>query len=295
MRIKNFSYLCRLLSPQTMDTKKQKIAVAVGNADKSALEAVYKTLQDHQVLDHVQVTFFSEGMDGLEEALNEASSGFDAMIAMPLEGVDISKFWREKWTALKDTLQLSVCDNFRYITLITERTNDIGFLPDTEKNVMRIEKFSDVLRSMFRLPLPRLAVMSTSKNSDAKTTKEDREILMPAIQKAFEKLIPVFGTFSCEAFFASENFLRFDGFCFVNREQADAMLSKYAGINILFEAEAPIVLATPITSATDMEDVFRETLYRVNDVLRCQKEYAEMSKDPLKFELKRENNEFQAF
>ena len=278
-----------------MDTQKRKIAVAVGNADKSALEAVYKNLQDHHVLDHIQITFFPSGMEGLEKALNEASSGFDAMIAMPLEGVDIAKFWREKWTALKDTLQISVCEDFRYITLITENTNDIGFLPDTEKNVMRIEKFSETLKSMFRLPLPRLAVMSTSKNTEGKATKEDKEILMPAVQKAFEKLIPVFGTFSSEVFFASESFLRFDGFCFVNREQADAMLAKYAGINILFEAEAPIVLVTPITDATDMEEIFRETLYKVNDVLRCQKEYAEMSKNPLKFELERKNSEFQAF
>ncbi|MCL2417039.1 MAG: 4-hydroxythreonine-4-phosphate dehydrogenase PdxA [Bacteroidales bacterium] len=278
-----------------MDTQKRKIAVTIGNADKSALEAVYKILQDHQVLDHVQITFFPGGMEGLEEALNTASSGFDAMIAMPLEGVDVAKFWREKWTALKDSLQVSVCGDFPYITLITENTSDIGFLPDTEKNVMRIEKFSEALRSMFRLPLPRLAVMSTSKNSDGKATKEDKEILMPAIQKAFEKLIPVFGTFSSEGFFASESFLRFDGFCFVNREQADAMIAKYAGINILFEAEAPIVLATAITDTTDMEEIFREMLYKVNDVLRCQKEYAEMSKDPLKFELDRKNNEFQAF
>ncbi|MCL2413951.1 MAG: 4-hydroxythreonine-4-phosphate dehydrogenase PdxA [Bacteroidales bacterium] len=278
-----------------MDTQKRKIAVAVGNADKSALEAVYKNLQDHQVLDQVQITFFPGGMEGLEEALDKASSGFDAMIAMPLEGVDIAKFWREKWTALKDTLQLFVCEDFHYITLITENTNDIGFLPDTEKNVMRIEKFSEALKSMFRLPLPRLAVMSTSKNTDGKATKEDKEILMPAVQKAFEKLIPVFGTFSGEVFFASESFLRFDGFCFVNREQANDMLAKYAGINILFEAEAPIVLATPITDATDVEEIFRETLYKVNDVLRHQKEYAEMSKNPLKFELERKNSEFQAF
>ena len=278
-----------------MDTQKRKIAVATGNADKSTLEAVYKILQEHQVLDQIQVTFFPGGMEGLETTLNEASSGFDAMIAMPLKGVDIPKFWREKWTALKDTLQVSICGDLPYITLISENTNDIGFLPDTEKNVMRIEKFSEALKCMFRKPLPRLAVMSTSKNTDGKASKEDKEILMPAIQKAFEKMIPVFGTFSNEAFFASESFLRFDGFCFVNREQADAMVNKYTGINILFEAEAPIVLATPITTATDMEEIFRETLYKVSDVLRCQREYAEMSKDPLKFELKRENNEFQAF
>jgi hypothetical protein len=89
--------------------------------------------------------------------------------------------------------------------------------------------------------------------------------------------------------------LRFDGFCFVNREQAGAMINRFDGINILFEAEAPIVLATPITKTTDTEEIFREILYKVNDVLRCQKEYVEMSKNPLKFELKRENNEFQAF
>ena len=278
-----------------MDTQKRKIAVAVGNADKSTLETAYKTLQDHQVLDQVQVTFFPGGLEGLEKTLEEASSGFDAMIAMPLEGVDIIKFWREKWTALKDTLQISVYGDLPYITLIPENANDIDFLPDTEKNVMRIEKFSEALKSMFRLPLPRLAVMSTSKNTDGKATKEDKEILMPAIQKAFENMIPVFGTFSSEVFFASESFLRFDGLCFVNREQADSMIAKFDGINILFEAEAPIVLATPITNVTDMEEIFRETLYKVNDVLRCQKEYIEMSKDPLKFELKRENNEFQAF
>ncbi|MCL2412893.1 MAG: 4-hydroxythreonine-4-phosphate dehydrogenase PdxA [Bacteroidales bacterium] len=278
-----------------MDTQKRKIAVAIGNADKSALETIYKALQEHQVLDHVQVTFFPAGTEGLEEALIAASSGFDAMIALPVAGIDIPKFWREKWAALKDTLQISTYGDFPYITLITEPTNDVGFLPDMEKNVMRIEKFSEALKSMFRLPLPRLAVMSTSKNSDGKSSKEDKEILIPAIQKAFEKLIPVFGTFSSEVFFASESFLRFDGFCFVNREQVDAMIAKYAGINILFEAEAPIVLATPITDVTDMEEIFRETLYKVNDVLRYQKEYAELSKNPLKFELERKNNEFQAF
>jgi predicted ATPase len=73
------------------------------------------------------------------------------------------------------------------------------------------------------------------------------------------------------------------------------MIGQYDGINIVFEAEAPIVLATPITKITGIEDVFREMLYKVNDVLRHQKEYVELSKNPLKFELKRENNEFQAF
>ncbi|MDR2906374.1 MAG: hypothetical protein LBU91_00070, partial [Bacteroidales bacterium] len=103
------------------------------------------------------------------------------------------------------------------------------------------------------------------------------------------------GPFSTDVFFASESYLRFDGFCFVNREQADAMLREYDGINILFEAEAPIVLSTPVTKSVDMDEIFRETLYKINDVLMWQKEYAEMSKNPLKFELKRENNEFQAF
>jgi len=278
-----------------MDTQKRKIAVAIGNADKSILEAIYKTLQDHQVLDHFQITFFPRGIEGLEKALEETTAGYDALIAMPLEGVDIPKFWRQKWTALNDSLQLSVCGDLRYITLIPENTGDSTSLPDIDKNVMRIEKFSETLKSMFRLPLPRLAVMSTSKNNEGKASKEDKEILMPAIQKAFEKLIPVFGTFTTEAFFASESFLRFDGFCFVNREQADVILAQYDGINILFEAEAPIVLATPMSKQSDTEEIFREILYKVNDVLRCQKEYAEMSKDPLKFELKRENNEFQAF
>ena len=278
-----------------MDLQKRKIAVAIGNAEKSALESVYKTLSDYQALDHVQVTFFPEGIAGLEKTLEEATSGFDAVIAMPLEGVNIPKLWRQKWTALNDTMQLSTCGNLHYITLITENSNDIGFLPNVEKMVVQIEKFSDALKSMFRLPLPRLAVMSTSKLSDGKNTKEDKDVLMPGIQKAFEKLLPVFGPFSNEAFFASNNHLRFDGICFINREQADAMIHRYEGINILFEAEAPIVLATPITKLTDVEDVFRETLYQVNDVLRHQKEYAEISKNPLKFELKRENNEFQAF
>jgi 4-hydroxythreonine-4-phosphate dehydrogenase len=275
--------------------QKRKIAVTIGNAEKSVLEATYKTLLEHQVLDHVHVTFFPGGIDGLEKALNDASSGFDAMIAMPLDGVDIPKLWRERWTALKDTLQISTCGDLHYITFITENSNDISFLPGVEKNVMRIETFSEALKSMFRLPLPKLAVMSTSKNTDGKSSKEDKEILMPTIQKAFEKLLPIFGPFSSEVFFASESHLRFDGFCFVNREQADAMISQYQGINILFEAEAPIVLATPITKTADAEEIFREALYKVSDVLRCQKEYAEMSKNPLKFELKRENNEFQAF
>ncbi|MCL2682556.1 MAG: 4-hydroxythreonine-4-phosphate dehydrogenase PdxA [Bacteroidales bacterium] len=275
--------------------QKRKIAVTLGNAEKSALEAVYKTLLDHQVLDHVQVTFFPGGMDGLEKTLEEATSGFDAVIAMPLQGVDIPKLWRQKWTALNDSLQVSTCGDLHYITLISEDTSDIGFLPDMEKNIMRIEKFSEALKSMFRLPLPKLAVMSTSKNADGKASKEDKEILIPTIQKAFEKLVPVFGPFSSELFFASNSHLRFDGFCFVNREQADVMIGRYDGINILFEAEAPIVLATPMTKITHIEDIFRETLYKVNDVLRYQKEYAELSKNPLKFELKRENNEFQAF
>jgi hypothetical protein len=275
--------------------QKRKIAVTLGNAEKSVLESTYKTLLEHQVLDHVQVTFFPGGIDGLDKALNEASSGFDAMIAMPLEGVDIPKLWREKWTALKDTLQVFTCGDLHYITLITENSNDISFLPGVEKNVTRIEKFSEALKSMFRLPLPKLAVMSTSKNTDGKASKEDKEILAPTIQRAFEKLMPVFGPFSSEVFFVSESHLRFDGFCFVNREQADAMIGQYDGINILFEAEAPIVLATPIAKTADAEEIFREALYKVSDVLRHQKEYAEISKNPLKFELKRENNEFQAF
>ncbi len=278
-----------------MDTHKRKIAIAVGNAEKSALEAVYKTLQDHQVLDNIQATFFPAGIEGLQKTLNEATSGFDAILAMPLEGVDIPALWRKEWTALNDTLQVSTCGNLNYITLITENTNDVGFLPDVEKITMRIEHFSDALKSMFRLPLPRLAVMSTSKTTDGKATKEDNERLKPAIQRAFEKLIPVFGTFSSEVFFASESYLRFDGFCFVNREQADAMVSQHEGVNILFEAEAPVVLATPITKITDHEEIFREMLYKVNDVLLHQKEYAELSKNPLKFELERKNNEFQAF
>ncbi|MDR1951587.1 MAG: 4-hydroxythreonine-4-phosphate dehydrogenase PdxA [Bacteroidales bacterium] len=278
-----------------MDTTRRKIAVAIGNAEKSALEAIYKNLQDHQVLDHMHITFFPGGVEGLEKTLEEATSGFDAVIAMPLTGVDIPKLWRQKWTALNDSLQISTCGGLHYTVLISENTNDIGFLPNVEKIVMRIEKFSEALKSMFRLPLPRLAVMSTSKNTDGKPTKEDKEILNPAVQKAFEKLIPVFGTFSSEVFFATESFLRFNGFCFVNREQADIMLERYDGINILFEAEAPIVLATPITKIADTEEIFREILYKVNDVLHHQREYTEMSKNPLKFELKRENNEFQAF
>ncbi len=204
-----------------MDNKR-KIAIALGNAEKPAMEAIYKNLVDHQVLDHVHVTFFAPGPEGLQQALEEATKGYDALIAMPMENVDIPKLWRQKWTALNDSLQISIHGNLRYIKLIAENSNDVGFLPEVERLTSRIEHFAEMLKVMFRLPLPRLAVMSTAKTTEGKATKEDKERLLPAIQRVFEKLIPVFGTFSNEMFFASENFLRFDGLCFVNQEQADA-------------------------------------------------------------------------
>lgn len=280
-----------------MDHSKRKIVVIASPANLSALEAIYKDLQSHQLLDLLQITFLTAEKDTLFNVLDEATNGFDAIIVMPLKEVDVPKLWRQKWSSLnEDALQVFINNGLRYIKLINENSNDAGLLTSTEKIATRIEQFAEILKSMFRLPLPRLAVMSTSKTADGKATKEDKELLQPAIQKAFEKLIPVFGTFSNTAFFASESYLRFDGFCFVFQEQADAILQQIGGISILFEAEAPVVLATPVApSSNSIEEVFRETIYLVKDVLNNQKEYAEMSKNPLKFELKRENNEFQAF
>jgi 4-hydroxythreonine-4-phosphate dehydrogenase len=145
----------------------------------------------------------------------------------------------------------------------------------------------------FGIRKPRIAVLGLNPHAGDNSLlgTEEAEIIIPAIQKAKQEGMLVFGPFPADGFFGAGSFNKFDGILAMYHDQGLSpfkALSFDSGVN--FTAGLPYVRTSPVHGTAfaisgkgeASENSFRQSIYLACDIFRNRITHADISKNPLK-------------
>lgn len=170
--------------------------------------------------------------------------------------------------------------------------------------VEKIRVFNHSLHRDFGIHHPRIAVLSLNPHAgeDGLLGNEENDIIIPAIARAKEERIMVFGPYAADGFFGSGRFVKFDGVLAMYHDQGLApfkVMAMDSGVN--FTAGLPWVRTSPDHgTAYDIAgrgeaspESMRHSIYEAVDIFRNRMRDDEAHRNPLKRQEgydKRKNN-----
>jgi len=196
---------------------------------------------------------------------------------------------------VKDYLMFLVSDNLRVATVsghvpIKNLSADITI----DKIVAKLRILNQSLKRDFEIRKPKLAVVGLNPHAgdNGLLGSEEKEIIIPAVKKAFDENIFVYGPYSADGFFGSGSYKKFDAVLCMYHDQGlipFKALSFTSGVN--FTAGLPMVRTSPDNGTsyeiagkgTASEDSMRESIYVACDILSKRKEYDTLNANPLAF------------
>lgn len=249
----------------------------------------------------------------LEAATEDLGKGhIDALVTAPINKQNIQRdgfnfpghteYLASKFN-VRDSLMLMVNNNFR-IGVITGHIplHEVPRAITRELILHKMQIFQQSLIRDFGIRKPRLAILGLNPHAGDKGIigREEEEILIPAIQTAFEAGILAFGPFPADGFFGSATFRQFDGILAMYHDQGlipFKTLSFKSGVN--YTAGLPVVRTSPAhgtayeIAGKDMAspDGFREAVYLAIDVVKNRTIFDEYSSDPLKYSMLEEDSD----
>ncbi len=196
---------------------------------------------------------------------------------------------------VSDYLMFLVSDDLRVATVSGHvPIKNLGADITTEKILSKLRIMNQSLKKDFGIRKPKIAVLGLNPHAgdNGLLGMEEKEIIAPAVKKASDENIFVFGPYSADGFFGSAAFKKFDGILAMYHDQGLVpfkAISFASGVN--FTAGLPIVRTSPDHgTAYDIagkgiatEDSMREAIYYACDILRKRQEYEEINANPLAF------------
>lgn len=164
----------------------------------------------------------------------------------------------------------------------------------TEDLILRkIEVMNNSLKRDFAVIKPRIAVLALNPHAgdDGLLGDDEKRVITPAIEKAFNKDILAFGPYPADGFFGASNFHHFDGILAMYHDQGMIpfkLMSFEEGVN--FTAGLSIVRTSPAHgTAYDLAgkneaspEAFRNALYMAADIYQNRIQYDELHSNQLK-------------
>lgn len=241
----------------------------------------------------------------LEAATSDLGNGYiDALVTAPINKQNIqgeqfdfpghTEYLANKFDT-KDVLMLMVSNNIR-IGVITGHVplKNVPGMITPERILKKVSILNQSLIQDFGIRRPRIAILGLNPHAGDKGVIgiEEEQVIIPAIQKAFDEGMLVFGPYAADGFFGSSAYMEFDGVLAMYHDQGlipFKTLSFKSGVN--FTAGMPVVRTSPAHgTAYDLAgknlaspDSFREALYLAIDVVRNRRMYNEITANPLKF------------
>ena len=222
---------------------------------------------------------------------------FDVLVTAPFNAVNIpnerlefttqSNYIRECFHEAKDTMVILQNKTLR-VGLMTDKMALKQALPEIKKGhiVDKAKLFLESLRRDFRIPNPRIAVLSLNPEPG----KEEQEIISPAIEELAEKNINAFGPYATDDFFGNAMYEHFDGVLAMYYDQGVApfrAMMPCTGVKVL--TGLPLMCTAPNQGVSyDIagkgeadESAFRDALYLAIDAYRNRLQYDEPMANPL--------------
>lgn len=188
-----------------------------------------------------------------------------------------------------------LCNDSLRVALVTTHL-PISKVPAaiTEEAVLeKLTLFEKSLRKDFGIVKPRIAVLSLNPHAgeNGLLGSEEKEIIAPAVAKAWDNKIQAFGPYAADGFFGSGLYAKFDGVLAMYHDQGLApfkTLSMENGVN--FTAGLPVVRTSPdhgtgydiAGKGKASEESMRAAVYMAIDIYRNRAVYDEMTANPLK-------------
>ena len=203
-----------------------------------------------------------------------------------------TEYLAEKFNA-KDYLMLMVSNSVR-IGVVTTHI-PLNKVSETLTEELIIRKIMIMNRSLvrdFNILKPRIAVLSLNPHAsdEGLIGTEENAIIKPAIDKAFNQDVMVFGPYPADGFFGSETFHQFDGILALYHDQGMIpfkLLSFEDGVN--YTAGLPYVRTSPAHgTAFDLAgknaanpEAFRNAVYLACEIFNNRLEYDNLHANPL--------------
>ncbi len=199
-----------------------------------------------------------------------------------------------------NALMLMVQDNLR-VGLLTDHipVNEVAKHLTESLIIKKIETVKKSLIQDFSINKPKIALLGLNPHSgdNGVIGKEEEEIIKPAIKKLFDKGTMVFGPFSADGFFGSNQYEKYDAVIATYHDQGlipFKTLSFGKGVN--YTAGLNKIRTSPDHgTAYDIAgkgiadyNSFKEAVYLAIDIYHSRNQYQEISANPMKIREKQE-------
>jgi 4-hydroxythreonine-4-phosphate dehydrogenase len=164
----------------------------------------------------------------------------------------------------------------------------------TEKILKKIQLLHQSLVQDFSIRAPKIAVLGLNPHAgdNGIIGDEEKNIIIPAINKAKENNMLVYGPYPADGFFGTETYKKFDAVLAMYHDQGlipFKTISFNSGVN--FTAGLPVVRTSPDHgTAYDIagkniasEESFRKAVYTAIDIFKIRKQNKAIAANPLKF------------
>ncbi len=196
-----------------------------------------------------------------------------------------------------NSLMFLISDNLR-VAVVTGHIpiTRVGQELSSEKIHKKIHLLHQSLLKDFEVRKPKIAVLGLNPHAgdNGVIGNEEKEIILPAINKAKEEGLIVYGPYSADGFFGNGNYKNFDAVLAMYHDQGLIPFKTIAfnsGVN--YTAGLSIVRTSPDHgTAYDIagknlasEESFRKAIYTAIDIYKVRKQFSEFSENPLKISI----------
>lgn len=203
-------------------------------------------------------------------------------------------------TGKSDYLMMLVHENLRVGTVTGHvPIQDVSSKLSADLIVSRLRVMAQSLIQDFGIRGPKIAVLGLNPHAGdgGVIGKEEEQIIIPALKKAQQENMYVFGPFAADGFFGSGAWKAYDGVLAMYHDQGLIPFKSIAfhhGVN--FTAGLPIIRTSPDHGTgydiagknTADPSSFREAVYTAIDVFRNRKQHLESAANPLQQQTRRE-------
>ncbi len=246
----------------------------------------------------------------LKAATNDLKSGYiDALVTAPINKATIQqeKFKFPGHTdylaqELKgETLMFMINENVR-VGLITDHVpvKDVITQITPDRIIKKVMVMAQSLKSDFGIRKPKIAVLGINPHAGDHGVigKEDENVLRPTLQAMEKDNFMVFGPFSSDSFFGSNQYQKYDAVLAAYHDQGLIPFKTLSfGLGVNFTAGLAVVRTSPdhgtayeIAGKNQADhSSFREAVFAAIDILKNRADYAEMNRNPLAIKIRKKD------
>ena len=188
---------------------------------------------------------------------------------------------------------MMMTSNLMRVALVCNHTPvaKISSMISEERIVRKLDTLNKSLQKDFTIRTPRIAVLALNPHAgdNGLIGKEEQEIITPAIKKANEQGLYVFGPYSADGFFGAGQYSHFDAILAMYHDQGLIPFKSLDMSGVNYTAGLPIIRTSPDhgtgydIAGRNMADPtsMRYAVYTAVDVLKARALDKEINRDPL--------------